>query len=223
MKTEPQDAGPNTQNLHILLKKLHAVMSAVDYIQKDKTNEHHKYRYASEQAIKEVLHAELVKNKILFRIDVTDVRHEHGDKQTLTTISVRYIFQDVETAEMIEGLSYGTGIDNQDKGLYKAITGAIKYILTSTFLIPTGDDPENEEKTDPNAVVVPRGFSNQPAGQAKISENQAKRLWAIARGVGWGDLETREFLSGKGYASTSDIPRSAYDGVIRELEAGGSR
>jgi hypothetical protein len=39
----------------------------------------------------------------------------------------------------------GTGEDNSDKGTYKGITGGLKYILMKTFLIYTGDDPENAE------------------------------------------------------------------------------
>lgn len=39
----------------------------------------------------------------------------------------------------------GEGMDTGDKAIYKAITGAQKYVLMKTFLIPTGDDPELEE------------------------------------------------------------------------------
>ena len=39
----------------------------------------------------------------------------------------------------------GAGHGRDEKGYYSAVTGAIKYALTSLFLIPTGDDPEADD------------------------------------------------------------------------------
>lgn len=39
---------------------------------------------------------------------------------------------------------YGQGIDRSDKSIYKAMTGARKYVLANIFNLATGDDPENE-------------------------------------------------------------------------------
>ena len=44
----------------------------------------------------------------------------------------------------IKTIIYGEGIDKGDKALYKAYTGAIKYYLANTFLIATGNEPEND-------------------------------------------------------------------------------
>ncbi|MFA5185389.1 MAG: ERF family protein [Patescibacteria group bacterium] len=133
-----------------LYAKLHAIMSEVDYIQKDKTNTHHNYRYASEKAIKEKLHSAFVSHGVLFFLSVTDVSNEsvttsNGNTEARTTAKMQYSFTDIESGEQFVGYFYGSGNDAGDKGLYKAITGAIKYILTSTFIIPTGDDPEEDD------------------------------------------------------------------------------
>jgi hypothetical protein len=40
---------------------------------------------------------------------------------------------------------FGSGQDNGDKGLYKAITGALKYFLASTFLVAEYNDPERDD------------------------------------------------------------------------------
>ena len=125
-----------------ILKKLHEIMSEVDSIAKDKTNSFHGYDYASEYAIKTKLHGLLVKHKVLFMLSATDIRHTG----TLTDVICTFKFFDIESGEVLEAPFVGTGEDKLDKGTYKAITGAIKYILTSTFLIPTGDDPENDKK-----------------------------------------------------------------------------
>ena len=51
-------------------------------------------------------------------------------------------FIDVDSDHELNGTWSGSGTDTVDKGLYKAITGGIKYVLNTNFLIPTGDDPE---------------------------------------------------------------------------------
>ncbi len=72
---------------------------------------------------------------------------EAGKTMWMTTIDFVYRFTDIEDGSHVEGTMIGCGSDRQDKGAYKAITGALKYALTSTFIIPTGDDPESEDGT----------------------------------------------------------------------------
>jgi hypothetical protein len=134
-----------------IYQKLHAIMEAIAFIEKDKRNEFHKYNYASEEAIKKAVHSQLVANRVIFLVDVEDFKRvdyitKKQERSTLTEVYINYSFTDIDTLEKITGRFVGTGDDNADKGTYKAITGAIKYILTSTFLIPTGDDPEVENK-----------------------------------------------------------------------------
>lgn len=131
-------------------KKIHECMKELSFIEKDKKNTFHNYTYASEEAIKKAVHEQLVKNRLLFSVsmeecNVTETKTKKGDPTRITNVKINYCFIDIETGDKMCGSFYGTGEDALDKGTYKALTGAIKYILTSTFLIPTGDDPENEK------------------------------------------------------------------------------
>lgn len=153
-------------NLPKLYGKLVNVMEQVPYIKKDKKNDFHRYEYASEEAIKKAIHKELVKNKLLFRVTDTEIIdrkqsvNEKGKQTVLTTLKVRYLFIDAETGQSIGGSYDGEGQDPLDKGVYKALTGALKYILTSHFLIPTGSDPEDDSgentKPDPKGKTTPK-------------------------------------------------------------------
>src|SRR6202045_2489868 len=58
-----------------------------------------------------------------------------------------YTFIDVDTGEEITAKVAGQGLDSGDKAPYKAMTGALKYALLQSFLLATGDDPE-EERAD---------------------------------------------------------------------------
>ena len=129
-------------------------MTDIERVGKDKKNDFHGYKYASEQAIKEALHPLLVKHGVIFQVNAKNVRREvfvsnKGGRAAVTDLDLEYSFFDVGTGESIQGTFAGTGDDAADKGTYKAITGAIKYILTSTFLIPTGDDPEVADDKTP--------------------------------------------------------------------------
>lgn len=170
-----------------LLKKLAAIMAETDYIQKDKTVAFlsTKYRYASEQAIKEKLHPLLVKHGVLFfpsdiRQELIPPSVEKGE--WFSNVTVEFTFIDSETGEMLRGSGTGTGSDKGDKAVYKAITGAIKYILTTTFLIPTGDDPEADSGEKPQAQ---RPQVKQPPAQIRLTDEQKTRLdnWCDANKI----------------------------------------
>lgn len=139
-----------------LIKKLIEVSKAIGYLQKDKTNYGQGYKYLSEAKIKETIKAEFEKQGIVFNYSTADVREyeisstSKGTKQFLTIASGTYKFIDADSNPTgnvpveITGTWFGSGSDTGDKGLYKAITGGIKYVLNTNFLIPTGDDPEND-------------------------------------------------------------------------------
>jgi hypothetical protein len=153
---------PTTEKAHVnsVYKKLSDIMSECSFIEKDKENTHHKYKYLSEEAIKKHVHPLLVKHKVLFKVDAYDQQRV----DTLTTANFKYTFIDTETGDELSGIFCGSGADGQDKGIWKATTGAIKYILTSIFLIPTGDDPEGTEvATAPAKAKAPAPRSNAPA------------------------------------------------------------
>lgn len=149
LKSKNKDMQP-VNSITKITSKLSLIMGEIGIIEKDKTNEFHKYKYASEFAIKKALQPLLVKYKVLFTVGVTKVANElitdvKGGQNMVTNIEIGWTFTDTESGEQFSGVFAGSGADKGDKGLYKAITGAIKYVLTSTFLIPTGDDPENEK------------------------------------------------------------------------------
>lgn len=130
--------------------KLAKIQKAVGYMQKEGRNAAQGYKFLSEKQITEKFKELFEEHGVLFQysstIDGSPIFTPSG-KQVLTGVTVRYRFIDVETGTMIEGEAAGQGTDSGDKGVYKAITGAIKYIFMKTFLIPTGDDPEDDSET----------------------------------------------------------------------------
>jgi hypothetical protein len=143
-----------------LVKKLAEVMAVVERIPKRGRNDFHKYDYATEADIAATVRKELAARHIMLIPSIDkQTREPVGEKgSVLTTLCMTMEFLDGESGERIVKPWMGAGTDKEDKGLYKAITGAEKYFLLKTFLMPTGDDPEHDEK----AVRVNRKATPAP-------------------------------------------------------------
>ncbi len=189
--SEKPEIKPDPINLY---RKMWEVMRDTTFIADDKTNAFHKYKYASEETIKRTLQKQFIEKKILFHFSVQN--QSVNDVKGLTQIVCHYSFIDIETGSAITGPFVGQGEDSGDKGVWKAVTGAIKYVLTSNFLIPTGDDPENDSAKEPvRRAVMARDAEdifNAPASggslvKAKTSDsnvqNPNREYWKDAQGA----------------------------------------
>lgn len=127
-----------------LYKKLLEVMKKIPEIQKSGYNSFHDYRYATEEDIVKPIRSLLIEHGVLLISKVLNTETTTTDKgEFLVTQTLEFKFVDVDTGETLTCTWVGAGIDKGDKGVYKAQTGALKYFLLKTFLIPTVTDPEN--------------------------------------------------------------------------------
>lgn len=164
-------------NKKTLAAKLAEITASVGKINKTGYNDFQKYTYVTEADILEVIRGEIASRNIFVSSSVIGSSYQDN----LTTVNVRFTFHDGDSEETLEVQSMGQGHDKGDKGIYKAITGASKYMLLKNFLLPTGDDAEA-----PNAVDK---SSNKKAstttGQVKRGSSTVKAK-ATARPSGFG-------------------------------------
>jgi hypothetical protein len=174
-----------------LVKKLCEVMGAVERVPKTGYNEFHKYKYATEADIVELIRGELskrhvfifpnVKKSLRGPLEVETTKWENGQKvpsvrkTQLTEVEIEWTFVDGESGEERTILVNGVGEDNVDKGFYKAFTGSEKYMLMKSFLIPTGDDPERDSKEDLKEANQNGKEAAKKVGDAKLAELEAKK------------------------------------------------
>ena len=184
-----------------IYQKLIEVSKAIGYLQKDKTNKMQGYNYLSEAKIKETIKREFEIQGIIFNYSTEEVREyeisqtHKGTRQFVTIVKGSYQFINVDNPEeKITGTWFGTGSDTGDKGLYKAITGGIKYVLNTNFLIPSGDDPENDgngggkgkdKKIEPQKEPTTEPTGDNIKSKLKVTEKQLKRYYAIVKGAGF--------------------------------------
>jgi ERF superfamily len=161
-----------------LVQKLAEVMKEVKYIQKRGYNSFHKYKYATEADVAEKVREALAERNIVMIPSLTNHSiREHttskGNREYITTVVMEFRFIDGETGETITFSMIGEGQDAGDKGPYKAMTGAQKYALMKTFMIPTGDDPEADEDVDKRNNEEQKDHQQDSAG-SKMSVLKAK-------------------------------------------------
>ena len=141
----PEMAGLN------LWQRISWVQDQVHSVPKTGRNTHFNYDYVTENDLVVAIRGLLVSAGIviLFSEDQCDQIKDFKEKESLTKKRVLFTLFNVDSpSERWTGYIYGYGQDQQDKGPYKALTGAQKYFLMKTFMIPTGDDPERDDELD---------------------------------------------------------------------------
>lgn len=230
-----------------LAAKLAEVMGSINRIAKDGYNDFHKYAYATESSIVAAVRGLLAEQRVAITPSIGgyEIREiGNGDKKKLLFIlKVSFTVRDGDSDETFVLDWLGTGEDSGDKALYKAMTGAEKYLLLKMFLIPTGDDPEATDGGGrstarrpaqvrrPTAPARPVSLPNEtrapepPDGDAArtITQAQAKRLGAIMREHNVDvDAFRRQLQTRFNVATLMLLPQRHYDAVCAAASAGGT-
>lgn len=138
-----------------LAAKLCKIMKAVERVAKRGENELDDYVYATEGDVKEAFRLEMARRNVFLAPQVLETRRfpitlslRGGAVDTFVTEQrIKWTFHDGDTGECIECIVEGAGEDSKDKGVYKAMTGSLKSLLLTSFLLRSGDDPDQATQT----------------------------------------------------------------------------
>jgi hypothetical protein len=173
----------------MLVKKLAKVMQEVKYIQKKGENKFHKYKYATEADVAEKVREVLAEASVIMipnmkSHSVREHTNKNGNREYIVTVDMEFTFMDGESGESITFSMAGEGQDSGDKGIYKAMTGAQKYALMKAFMIPTGDDPEEDATVDErNGADKPTPISSKQVGLIKVRIKELEQLGGAAEAI----------------------------------------
>ena len=109
-------------------------------------------------------------------------------KQQFMRLRTRYRFVDVEKpADYIDVVTYGDGVDPQDKAPGKAMTYADKYALLKAYKIMTGDDPDQKASAELRDRVdtVPMASEKQIGFIKKLADTTDKQAYVVSRVKNW--------------------------------------
>ena len=179
-----------SKELEPLLTALNEVMKAAAHVTKNGYNDFHRYKYATEEDVLAVVRPAMVEHGLMLLPSLHG--EPHTDQYGNTHLCVAYTLVHKSGAKWPEPIIVpGCGNDANkdmskfgDKGTYKALTGANKYLLFKLFQIATGDDPErvnDQERGKPN------GRKQPPANGQKAAPKNA-------------DDQKRAFLQKESYA-----------------------
>ena len=119
-------------------------------LKKGAKNAFDKYTYFSEAQYKELFTE-------LFSLSGLELKFNEVEYETFTGSEkqangrmpkLEFELFDIETGFGETTIITGEGIDKGDKAGYKAYTGALKYYLANTFMVATGDDPEQDSPNE---------------------------------------------------------------------------
>jgi hypothetical protein len=207
-----------------LHQKLWQILTEIDRLPKDKANTQGSgYKYLSESALKERFHPLFAKHGILLvptRSSEPVTTPPSGTKSSyITTFTQSFAILDLESGERLEMEIAAQGGDSLDKGVWKGITGAIKYVLTTLFLIPTGDDPEADGATPKERTKPQAKAKAQQDPESIITSPQLQRFHAIVTAHRIDPAHAKDILHEFGYASSRDVKAKDYEAICAKLEA----
>jgi hypothetical protein len=126
--------------------QLHAAISAAQAeicaAQETCRNSHHGYDYANASALLTVVRPQLRAHGLgFFPAEDAQITSTQLGKSRVVTVRQVWLLTHSGGAS-VRITAFGEGAGNDDKAVYKALTGMQKYALRLVFAIPLGEDPE---------------------------------------------------------------------------------
>jgi len=145
---EPEIQDTPINPMASLYRKKVEVMQKISAVSKSGYNEHFKYHYAPAAEIKHVARmamaeAGLCLSMTLLDVEVKDVPTKNGTTQR-TFANFAISLCDADTGMVETAHWQGIADDNNDKGVNKAATAALKYFLLDTFLISVDEEDDTD-------------------------------------------------------------------------------
>jgi hypothetical protein len=168
---------PVQSNHHLLQlnlrQKLAEVRRRIGYIQKRGFNERNNYSYVTAADLAGAVGDILAELGVVIIPSLESIAYESGrgngsEMARSAQVVMAYTFTDVDTGEAITTKVAGQGLDAGDKAPYKAMTGALKYALLQSFLLATGDDPEDERINHSSGNGSERLITPEEARQLRL-------------------------------------------------------
>ena len=138
------------------LKLLQDIMGEFTW-EKDGINRHQSYKYVTEKQYKQNFKKALKQAGLLWKMETLEYQYipDVTEKQHMVICKFRGMITDPDTGEQEEYIFYGSGADNGDKALYKAVTGGHKFFLASNFNVAEDNDPESDKDEEQSTGYVP--------------------------------------------------------------------
>jgi hypothetical protein len=189
-----------------LREKFAEVRRRLGYVQKRGHNERHNYNYVTAADLAGSVGDILAELGVIVIPQLQSISTEppRGSSERIARIVMNYRFVDARSGEELSVRVAGEGADAGDKAPYKAMTGALKYALLQSFLLATGDDPE-DERSDSKAAFV---------SERVITPEQVRELQGLIEETG---TELERVLAYYRVTALSELTEGSYSRALELL------
>ena len=183
-----------------IYQRLNAVMGEVSYVKKEGNGgKGLPYKSVSHDTVTKKLHGPLQRHGVIVTSDVVECSQDGN--RTEIKLAVSFINID-DPKDVFTVHFYGHGVDQQDKGIGKAISYAMKYCLLKTFLLESGPDDDVES----------HNIDHEPAQNSHlVSPSQVSQLEAIINGYS----DIRQRLEETCGGDIAHLPRARFAGALK--------
>jgi hypothetical protein len=187
------DEQPNRPELN-LREKFAEVRRRLGYVQKRGHNERHNYSYVTAADLAGAVGDILAELGVVVIPQLQSISTEppRSSSERIARIVMNYRFVDARSGEELTVRVAGEGADAGDKAPYKAMTGALKYALLQSFLLATGDDPEDERADSRAALGAERVITQEQVrelqGLIEETGTELERVLAYYRVAALGEM-----------------------------------
>ena len=182
-------------NIH---QRLNAIMGDVDYIKKNKSIKigGGGYSVVDHDSVTALIHPLLVRYGVTLIPSVKEVLQE-GNR---TSVKMEFSWINIDDPkDCIINFCAGYGIDQQDKGIGKAISYAQKNIILKTLHIETGERDIEEDDIDFSNESITPSLTLSEADQVELKE------FVLDKGIQITDAV--EIFKEHGYSKSAEIPK----------------
>lgn len=165
-----------------VLTKIAAVSKAVGSIGASGQNAHFKYNYQPWEEVRSAIRTACLANGLWVHESMQSCQFENNK----STVTLEIVYTDLDSGESLSTLWNGEANDNQDKGIQKAATSALKYAWLKTFMLV-----EKDTDTDAGSVDTAKPDEGEQVSvngmKGKLAElcgdkKKAKEIWAGLNG-----------------------------------------
>lgn len=208
------------------LQKLQECMGGFAW-EKDGINRYQSYKYITEKQYKANFKKALNAAGLIWKVQQLEYQYipDISDKMHMVICKFKGEIIDPETGEREEYIFFGSGADNGDKALYKAVTGGHKFFLASNFNVAEENDPESDAGDISNVTPpaspeerddIKKDLTN-PGGKAtKMQINSLKKALKMLREK---DPEQEPFIAAVAEKTENftNITKQACEALILEI------
>lgn len=149
-------------------KAIIAVLKDCKAIGKNQKNAAQGYSFRGIDDFYNEMHDLFAKHELFVVPQILDLRREErqgksGGLLIWTVLRIKFTFT-ASDGSKVEAETIGEAMDSGDKGANKAMSAALKYLLTQTFLVPTDDLEDADSNTPP--PLAPTGDKTKVTRQS---------------------------------------------------------